>query len=453
MASKKELVEAQSFSRRRLLTAFVSGTPGGRELEPTKPMRAVVTGAGLSVLLVLGSIGYGLLKPGLPDGWDDSSLVVTEGSGTRFVALKGTLYPVLNTTSARLLVPADAFQVVQVSADKISEVPRGRQVGIPGAPDELPSPANLVGEGWVTCAGDGGGTRTTIGPTASGASASSAHAVVTVDDAVYVVAGRTRHLVPDDRTAVLRALALETVPARPVTGLWLNTVPPGDPLVPLAVAGAGAPAGLPSVPDAVVGSVLEVTGTGDAPRRYVVTLEGRLAPLTEVAYQLYQLGSGATLGPPLTVTAADIRDLETDSTALAPTSWPTALAPSLGTDAPLCLVLDAADGAAQPTAHLASAPDDLAPTTDRPEVVVAAGRGALVRATGDSVPDRGPVQLVDQTGTVFAVPDASDEVLAQLGFTAADVTPVPQSWLALLPSGPELTTEAASASTQTVEQP
>jgi len=450
VASKKELVEAQAFSRRRLLTAFVSGTPGGRELEPTKPMRAVVTGAGLSVLLVLGSIGYGLLKPGLPDGWDDSSLVVTEGSGTRFVAVKGTLYPVLNTTSARLLIPAEAFEVVEVPADKISEVPRGPQVGIPGAPDELPSPSNLLPEGWVTCAGDGGATRTTIGPSGSGATTSTAHAVVSVDDAVYVVTGRTRHLVPDDRTAVLRALALETAAVRPVTGLWLNTVAPGDPLVPLTVPGAGAPAGLASVPEAVVGSVLEVTGAGDAPRRYVVTADGRLAPLTEVAYQLYQLGSGATLGPPLTVTASDIRDLETD-TALAPVSWPAAPAPSLDADAPLCLVLDTAADDAQPTAHLADAPDTVAPTVDGTEVVVAAGRGALVRATGDGVTDRGPVQLVDRTGTVFAIPDASDEVLAQLGFTADDVSPVPQSWLALLPAGPELTAEAASTSTQGTE--
>ena len=34
MATKKDLVEAQSFSRRRLTTAFVSGAPGGREVEP-----------------------------------------------------------------------------------------------------------------------------------------------------------------------------------------------------------------------------------------------------------------------------------------------------------------------------------------------------------------------------------------------------------------------------------
>ena len=115
MASKRDLVEAQTYSRRRLLTAFVSGAPAGQELEPTKPMRGVVAGILLTVILVLGSLAYGLLKPTLPDGWDDSSLVVVKNVGTRYVAVKGTLYPVLNTTSARLVVPSSSFHVVQLS--------------------------------------------------------------------------------------------------------------------------------------------------------------------------------------------------------------------------------------------------------------------------------------------------------------------------------------------------
>ena len=45
MATKKDLVEAYSFSRRRLVTAFLSGAPGGREvthpggLEQDRPRR------------------------------------------------------------------------------------------------------------------------------------------------------------------------------------------------------------------------------------------------------------------------------------------------------------------------------------------------------------------------------------------------------------------------------
>lgn len=446
MASKKELVEAQAFGRRRLLTAFVSGSPGGRELEPTKPMRAVLAGVALSILLVLGSLGYGLLKPGLPAGWDDNKLVLTKGSGARFVSIKGTLYPVLNTTSARLLIPSGSFGVVEVAEAKISEVPRGQQVGITGAPDELPAAANLVDSGWLACVNEQGGTRAQITETPAGTATADA-AVVTVDDETYVVAGTYRYLVPaQDVTAVLRALQLESSPVRPVSAQWLNVLTPGDDLAPLVLAGAGDALARGRLPaGAVVGSVVEQTGSGDQPRRYVVTAEGELAPLTEVGFQLYQLGSGATTGNPIQVTSADIRDVAT-APALAPASWPEAPSAALDAAQPLCVLL-ADDAAApeggQPTARLALASADALASGARPEVVVDAGRGALVRATGDQLSDQGAVALVDQAGTVFPIPDPSTEVLAQLGYTEADIAPVPQSWLTFFPSGPELTATAA----------
>ena len=36
MASNKDILDAQRFNRRRLVTAFVAGAPGGRELEPRR---------------------------------------------------------------------------------------------------------------------------------------------------------------------------------------------------------------------------------------------------------------------------------------------------------------------------------------------------------------------------------------------------------------------------------
>lgn len=445
MATKKELVAAQAFSRRRLLTAFVSGTPGGRELEPTKPMRAVVAGVALSVLLVLGSMGFGLIKPGLPNGWDDGSLVLTKDSGTRFVAIKGTLYPVANTTSARLVIPSASFSVVEVSQDKISEVPRGERIGITGAPDELPAPENLRPEGWLTCASPEGGTRTTIGPGTSGGRLVTDSAVVRVAEQTFVVHGPTRHLVPDDSVAaVLRALDLETAPVRQAPATWLNVLAAGTELAPLVVPGAGTVvpvSGLPS--STVVGSVVEVTGSGTPPDRYLVTADARLAPLSEVAYRLYQLGSGSGVGEPIVVTSADIAPLDTAPSA-APADWPAEPSPSLDEDAPLCALLTD-DGGDQPTGQLASAPPEAVPAGSVSEVSVSPGHGSLLRATGDQVVDRGPVQLVDQSGTVFAVPGADTEVLARLGYEESDVAPIPQAWTALLPAGPELTAEAASA--------
>ena len=52
--------------------------------------------------------------------------------------------------------------------------------------------------------------------------------------------------------------------------------------------------------------------------------------------------------------------------------------------------------------------------------------------------------LVDESGSAFPVPDASDEVLARLGYTPSHVTRVPPAWTALLPAGPALTEDAAA---------
>ena len=61
MASKQELIQAHRFSRRRLLTAFTSGAPGGRELAPAKPLRGVVVGLALAVLTAVGTLVVGRL--------------------------------------------------------------------------------------------------------------------------------------------------------------------------------------------------------------------------------------------------------------------------------------------------------------------------------------------------------------------------------------------------------
>jgi len=79
MATKKDLVEAYSFSRRRLITAFLSGAPGGREVEPSRPGRTVVGGLALAVLLVAGAAIASVLASRTPEDWNQVGLVVTSG--------------------------------------------------------------------------------------------------------------------------------------------------------------------------------------------------------------------------------------------------------------------------------------------------------------------------------------------------------------------------------------
>ena len=140
MSSKKDLVEAHSFNRRRLVTAFVSGAPGGREVEPVRYGRTLVGGLVLAGLVVAGAAVSPLLtQQKLPDDWNQKGLVVGKESGSRFVASKGRLYPVINTTSARLVLGGEGdFKVNFVPDDKIAQQKQGKTIGIPGAPDLLP---------------------------------------------------------------------------------------------------------------------------------------------------------------------------------------------------------------------------------------------------------------------------------------------------------------------------
>lgn len=144
MATKGDLIEAQNFSRRRLLTAFVSGAPGGKELQPASPLRAVIAAIALTVIVVLVGVFYGLIRPGLPTGWENGKLVLVSDTGARFVTVDGILHPVINTASARLLLPANEYGVISTDQATLAGTPVGDTLGITGAPDELPPPSGLI---------------------------------------------------------------------------------------------------------------------------------------------------------------------------------------------------------------------------------------------------------------------------------------------------------------------
>ena len=54
------------------------------------------------------------------------------------------------------------------------------------------------------------------------------------------------------------------------------------------------------------------------------------------------------------------------------------------------------------------------------------------------------MQLIDDTGTAYPVPQADTETLGRLGYTEKDIAAVPVAWTRLFPTGPALSiTEAA----------
>ena len=442
MATKKDLIEAQGFSRRRLLSAFTSGAPGGKELEPAAPLRAVLAGVVLSAMVILAGVFFGLLRPGLPAGWEDNTLVLVKDSGARYLSIDSVLYPVINTASARLLMPSGEFKVVTTDKDTLDGIEIGSTIGILGAPDDIPGPDALINNNWTGCVLPDSLTSVTL-PNSRIATPVDEASVVELDDRLYVVAGNTRYAVAaEDADAVLRSVGLNAASAVEVDDRWLNLFEEGEAFSPLVTTNAGDPL---KGTDFVIGAAVHQTGDPDD-TRYLITADGTLSPLSPLAYQLYLLGSGALLGGEKEVSPADTAKLPT-SEAAGGADWPLQPLSALPSDAAACAVLGHND-AGEPTTSFATLVDDERVLEEGLSVSV--GGGALVRVGGSSADGNGLVYLIDESGTAYPVPGADSDLIGRLGYEMSDVDLIPQAWLQFLPAGPELTVDAAGSSPEPV---
>lgn len=438
MATKKDLIEAQSFSRRRLLTAFTSGAPGGKELEPAQPLRAVVAAVALTAMVVLAGVFYGLLQPGLPKGWENDRLILVKDTGARYVSAQGELHPVINTASARLLIAAKNFKVISTDSTALHGIKVGSTVGILGAPDTLPPSASLIGDGWTACVAADGGTAVRIG-SGRRVAETDGGAVVRRGEDLFVIAGGLRYAVAaGDRDPVLRAVGLDAAPVVEVDDAWLNLFTPGVAFEPMAVQDAGKTVGSTGLE---VGEVVHPQGN-PASDRFLVTTDGTLARLSPLAFALYQLGTGAVMGDGRDVSPSAVRGIPTATAAAGGADWPQRTLAPTETGTGLCAVLTH-DGAVPHTV--------LATTTTTPQsggVSVAGGGGALVAAEGSGSQGARLRYLIDASGTAYAIPgDASGrESTSRLGYSEKDVSRIGVDWIRFFDAGPALTQKAAGSS-------
>lgn len=475
MAGRSDLLRAQRWERRRLLAAYRTAD-ATTEVHPGRSVLGSLVVAGVAV----GAAALaGVMAPTLPQGWEDGRILVDRESAERYVSLDGVLTPVPNLTSARLLTSAQA-PVLSVDPALLADVPRSRAAGIPGAPDRLASPDSLVQDGWLACVSSAEASEATessassratepsdasspvpvdpashredpdaraasdvrlwLGSSAwSGATpwpgstrAPAGATLVTVDGDLVLVAGRYQHRLVGERTdGVLRALGLTRGEAKEVPAAWLALFEVGAPIEPFEVPGAGSPAtGLLGDLGVLTGDLVVVDGAAR-----LVRSGGDLVALTPVAEAVYSAGPGglAQRWEALPAQVAQIPDAS-PADEVWPQDWPTENPAVVPSDAAVCGQLDPATG----TTILTSAP--MAPTDARPAVSLAPGTGVLM-----TVADR--VSYVDEEGVAFPVPDgegadAGATIRLLLG-EVPDPIEVPAEWAALLPTGVELSIEAA----------
>ncbi len=452
MASKRDLVEAHTYNRRRLVSAFLSGAPAGREVESVSRSRPVVAGLVLGGLLLGGAAVAGLLTQPLPDGWENGYVVIGKSSAARFVSIKGSLHPVLNATSARLILPsAKGFQVLVVDDGKIAATPHGATLGILGAPDDLPPAGSLVQSGWVSCYG-GRTVATSISTQPLGALDDAGGLTVRVDgngeDVRYLLAGGRRFRIPTDRYDGVKQYLDKPETPQTVPGTWVDLFNPGTDLAFGSFAfPTPAQAGRPLPTQLTLGNKIGAIGqlvvNRDQGSAMSVMLDNGTIPLTPFAAAVYQATAPGTLGQPTTVSNADLARIQpSDTRSFFSADWPRTVPATTGGTP--CAVLETTP-AKPATTHLMMQPAESSRVRlpNGQSVYVQPGRGGLVRAS--STGTGGPVSVIDQSGQSFTITDPSAETLTRLGFK--DVVPpyVPPAWVARFASGPALSEAAVAA--------
>lgn len=494
MADKKDLAEAQSYSRRRLVTAFTSGIPSGVELTPKKNQTPIIVGVGLALIAMLAGVFYGIMSPSLPSNWQNNKLIVAKDSAARYVSVDGTLHPVINAISARLLIPSSDFSVITVKDDQLAGIPVGSTIGILGAPDSLPAKGQLAA-GSITSCTSGGSIENIISGTPAPALDADRAIVATVDHADYLITGSKRHELPSSTTvrdSFLRALGIPQTNTVNASVQWLNLFDEGTPIAPIDVPGEGRSVHVRGV-DLHAGDV--ITQEGDATHTdYLVLDDGSITALDPFAAGLYGVGKTEAQTRPKTVSAEDFQQLANAPKGVIPADWPTHALKPVDSGTVMCATLPLKTGsgplasrvrlaersavksdsgsngvgdaagtagssgsAATGTAAgalaaggdgssgtAAGASSDDGDDPDAPSITtsVTGGTGALVRASiGDS--GKGTVFAIDSTGTAYPIPDATEEILNRLGYAGGDVRNIPRAWVDVFPSGVQLTPAAA----------
>lgn len=290
-----------------------------------EPLRAQ-TRAVLMGLLVLATVAGGCFVFTLiwPNGAAANDPVLADRSTSAlYVRVGEQLHPVLNLTSARLIVgrPVNPTGVKSVALDKI---PRGNLIGIPGAPERMVQNTSRDAD-WTVCdsvAGSAAGVTVIGGPLGDGGSRAGAldaqHAVLADNGAGtwLVWEGKRSRIDLADR-AITGALGLgERGSAVPTprsisTGLF-NVIPEAPALTAPVIPGAGDKPSFDLPAAAPVGAVVAahtLEGNSDATVRYYAVLPDGLQPISGVVAAVLRNTDSHGLEKPPLLGADDIARL------------------------------------------------------------------------------------------------------------------------------------------------
>jgi type VII secretion protein EccB len=462
--SRQDQLHSYQYSLQRVVAALVTHDP-----DPSKsPLRRAGTTALVSLLIaslaVLGATIYGVLTGHSNVEPTDTGVVFQEkGSGARYVYLESDakLHPVLNFTSGLLLASSDEPKLKSIAADKLAKVPLGAPLGIPDAPDSLPSSDELLTERWSVCTdnkGEQGEARSTLligDKLRDGTIAAGVNEALLVKDEFEtdLVYENRRFVIPDERLlATARAFGWASQDPWQVSTAWLNAIPRGGDLVAPSIKNVGDDS---RVGDLLVGQLV----TGQSKEVSIILSDGAavLTPLQTILMQVAGRGTPEDIG-------GDYLTMPTSKTRLNDPKDPGALPASVpklhdGTPGVACMTLPTTTADNKPVGDGLRIDPSL-PTSEAVDTAgaepnrmladfwhITRGHGVVaeVAASPDAPAGTGTIIVVTDTGRTYSL--ANRALLKKLGYGGdVAVQRIPSALISLLPPGPALDPARARAS-------
>jgi type VII secretion protein EccB len=448
-------------------------------VEPLRTQsRAVLMGVLILITGLAGCFVFSLIRPAGSAG--SNPVLADRSTAALYVRVGEQLHPVLNLTSARLIV-GRPVNPTMVKSSQLDRFPRGNLIGIPGAPERMVQNTSRDAD-WTVCDAVSGSGRAahSVGVTviggpldSRGARAGSLGAGHAVLVGVPVEGGAAAWLLWDGKRspidladrAVTSALGLGTDMPRPrpiAPGLF-NAIPAAPALTPPAIPGAGSPPPFP-VP-APVGAVVvahALESNSDHSLLYYAVLPDGLQPISPVVAAIMRNTNSYGLDQPPRLGADQIARLPV-SRMLDTGRYPEQRVSLVDAarDPVTCAHWSKPAGAATSSLTLLSGSASPVPDAVRTVELVSAGAGgtadrvALTPGTGyfvqtvgndPAAPAAGSLFWIADTGVRYGI-DTEGSAGGPVGGRAKTVEalglnppplPIPWSMLSLLAPGPTL---------------
>jgi type VII secretion protein EccB len=446
--------------------------------------RAVLMGILILVTGLAGCFVFSLIRPNTQVG--TNAVLADRSTAALYVRVGDELHPVLNLTSARLIV-GRPVNPTTVKSTELDRFPRGNLIGIPGAPERMVQNTSRDAN-WTVCdavsePARGGHAAQSTGATviagqpdsrgARAATLGSGQAVLVESPAdrgssIWMLWDGRRSQIDLANHAVTNALGLGVdVPApRPVAPGLFNAIPESPPLTAPGIPNAGAPANFSApapIGAVVVSYALDQSSSGSA--RYYAVLPDGLQPISPVLAAILRNTNSYGLEQPPRLGADEVAKLPV-SRLLDTARYPdrqVALVDAAKNPV-TCAYWSKPAGAATSSLSLLSGsalpvPDGIH-TVDlvgansggsqaiATRVALAPGTGYFTQSVGGGAtsPGTGSLFWVSDTGVRYGIDNEAEDASGAAGHgktvealgLSAPAVPVPWSILSLFASGPAL---------------